>query len=569
MRFALGRTVARFDGDRGVRELELDDGSRLEADLVVVGVGVTPATGFVANAAVNDDGSLDVDDELRVNDHGVWAAGDVARYPEPHVGGRARIEHWRLAEQLGRAAAASMAGQGAPFDGVPGFWTQQFGLRVAYVGVGRGWDATFAVGDVAGGDFTVFFARGDELVAAAGTRDLDLAAFAELMRLGRLPRPGDLRRPRRGRPRAPASGARPAATAPDDATKGDDMTLPTRPLGTSGLEITTVGLGTWAIGGGGWIYGWGPQDDEQSLATMHRAVELGINWFDTAGVYGHGHSEEVCARFLREVPDDRRPLVFTKCGPTWDERDPFKDAPSDLSPANIRRQCDDSLRRLGVERLDLLQFHWPDDGRRGDRRELGRDGAPRRRGQGPGRRREQLRPRPADPLRGHPPRRFAAAGVLADRARHGRRGASLGPRARHRPALLQPHGRRSAHRRLHGRTRARMPQTTGAGASSASPPVAQPRPARRAAPDRRAPRGQRHERRARLAAGLGRRHGDDRRRAATRADRRLDRRGQAAADRRRPERDRRRRADDERRRGAGRATGAGAITTVSMTILLP
>ena len=140
------------------------------------------------------------------------------------------------------------------------------------------------------------------------------------------------------------------------------MTLPTRSLGTSGLEITTVGLGTWAIGGGGWLYGWGPQDDEQSLLTMHRAVELGINWLDTAGVYGHGHSEEVVGRFLREVPDDRRPLVFSKCGPTWDDRDPFKDEPSDLSPANIRRQCDDSLRRLGLERLDLLQFHWPDDG---------------------------------------------------------------------------------------------------------------------------------------------------------------------------------------------------------------
>jgi aryl-alcohol dehydrogenase-like predicted oxidoreductase len=142
---------------------------------------------------------------------------------------------------------------------------------------------------------------------------------------------------------------------------GDDMTLPTRPLGTSGLEITTAGLGTWAIGGGGWLYGWGPQDDDQSLATMRRAVERGITWFDTAGVYGHGHSEEVCGRFLREVSDDVRPLVFTKCGPVWDERTPFKDEPSDLSPGNIRRQCEDSLRRLGVERLDLLQFHWPDD----------------------------------------------------------------------------------------------------------------------------------------------------------------------------------------------------------------
>jgi NADPH-dependent 2,4-dienoyl-CoA reductase/sulfur reductase-like enzyme len=142
---------------------------------------------------LNDDGSLDVDDELRVNGNGVWAAGDVARYPEAHVGGRARIEHWRLAEQLGRAAAASMAGHGRPFAAVPGFWTQQFGLRVAYVGVGRDWDETIVVGDIGRGDFTIVYAHGDQLVAAAGTRDLDLAAFSELMRLGRLPRRAELR----------------------------------------------------------------------------------------------------------------------------------------------------------------------------------------------------------------------------------------------------------------------------------------------------------------------------------------------------------------------------------------
>ncbi len=139
------------------------------------------------------------------------------------------------------------------------------------------------------------------------------------------------------------------------------MTLPTRPLGTSGMEITTLGLGTWAIGGGSWLYGWGPQDDEQSLATMRRAVESGINWFDTAGVYGHGHSEEVCGRFLKEVPDSDRPLVFTKCGPTWNDIDHYREEVSDLAPATVRRQCEDSLRRLGVERIDLLQFHWPDE----------------------------------------------------------------------------------------------------------------------------------------------------------------------------------------------------------------
>jgi aryl-alcohol dehydrogenase-like predicted oxidoreductase len=139
------------------------------------------------------------------------------------------------------------------------------------------------------------------------------------------------------------------------------MTMPKRPLGTSGLEITTVGLGTWAIGGGGWAFGWGSQDDDRSLATMHRAVELGMNWLDTAGEYGHGHSEEVVGRFLRKVAEADRPLVFTKCGPTWDDGDPYRESRSDLSPANIRRQAEDSLRRLGVERIDLLQFHWPDE----------------------------------------------------------------------------------------------------------------------------------------------------------------------------------------------------------------
>ncbi len=187
VRFRLGRTVARLTGAGRVREVELDDGARLGADVVLVGIGVRPLTGFVANAATNQDGSLDVDAELRVNERGVWAAGDVARYPEAHIGDRVRIEHWRLAEQLGRAAAASMAGHGAPFTGVPAFWTQQFGLRLPFVGVAGAWDDTVVLGDLPSGDFTVAFARGGRLTAAAGTRDLDLVAFVELMRTDRLP----------------------------------------------------------------------------------------------------------------------------------------------------------------------------------------------------------------------------------------------------------------------------------------------------------------------------------------------------------------------------------------------
>src|SRR5919206_4376123 len=139
------------------------------------------------------------------------------------------------------------------------------------------------------------------------------------------------------------------------------MTLPTRPLGSSGLEITTVGFGAWAIGGGGWYSGWGPQDDEVSIAAMRHAVERGINWIDTAAVYGLGHSEEVVGRLLRELTPAERPLVFTKCGLVWDERDRMAEARRILKPESIRREAEASLRRLGVERIDLYQFHWPDD----------------------------------------------------------------------------------------------------------------------------------------------------------------------------------------------------------------
>ena len=140
----------------------------------------------------------------------------------------------------------------------------------------------------------------------------------------------------------------------------NSVALRTRFLGSSGVEITTVGFGAWAIGGGGWAYGWGPQDDNASLATMRRAVALGINWIDTAAVYGLGHSEEVVGRLLRGLPASDRPLVFTKCGLVWDPKNRMADPVRALTPAVIRSQCEASLRRLGVQRIDLYQFHWPD-----------------------------------------------------------------------------------------------------------------------------------------------------------------------------------------------------------------
>jgi aryl-alcohol dehydrogenase-like predicted oxidoreductase len=142
---------------------------------------------------------------------------------------------------------------------------------------------------------------------------------------------------------------------------GIKMSLPERPLGSSRIKITTVGFGAWAIGGGGWAYGWGPQDDALSIATMRHALDLGITWIDTAAVYGLGHSEEVVGRLLHDVPASTRPMVFTKCGLVWDEHNPMAPPRRVLRPESIRKECDASLRRLGVERIDLYQFHWPDE----------------------------------------------------------------------------------------------------------------------------------------------------------------------------------------------------------------
>ena len=135
------------------------------------------------------------------------------------------------------------------------------------------------------------------------------------------------------------------------------MTLPTAPLGTSGLDITRVGFGAWAVGGGGWKFGWGSQEDDDSVAAIRTAVEHGINWVDTAPVYGLGRSEEVVGRALRDLPERDRPYVFTKCGLTWNGPDDGQH--NVMAPDSVRREVEDSLRRLGVERIDVYQVHWP------------------------------------------------------------------------------------------------------------------------------------------------------------------------------------------------------------------
>ena len=133
--------------------------------------------------------------------------------------------------------------------------------------------------------------------------------------------------------------------------------MQTRILGNSDLKITPVGYGAWAIGGSGWQFAWGSQDDNDSIAAIHRALELGVNWIDTAAVYGLGHSEEVVARALKSWSGSR-PYVFTKCGLRWDERGQVQKF---LARDSIRREAEDSLRRLGVEVIDLYQIHWPPD----------------------------------------------------------------------------------------------------------------------------------------------------------------------------------------------------------------
>jgi aryl-alcohol dehydrogenase-like predicted oxidoreductase len=138
-------------------------------------------------------------------------------------------------------------------------------------------------------------------------------------------------------------------------------TLPTRRLGNTDLHLTRVGFGAWAAGGGGWAFGWGPQDDAESIASIRHAIERGINWIDTAAVYGLGHSEEVVRQALDAIPSGSRPYVFTKCGLVWDERNPEAAPRRVLRPQSIRSECEASLRRLGVDQIDLYQFHWPDE----------------------------------------------------------------------------------------------------------------------------------------------------------------------------------------------------------------
>jgi aryl-alcohol dehydrogenase-like predicted oxidoreductase len=131
--------------------------------------------------------------------------------------------------------------------------------------------------------------------------------------------------------------------------------MQTRNLGKSDLKITSIGVGAWAMGGGDWAFSWGRQEDEQSIAAIHAALDAGVNWIDTAAIYGLGHSEEVVGKAIAGLA--HRPYIFTKCGLVWNEK---HEIGRSLNAASVRRELEASLRRLGIDVVDLYQIHWPD-----------------------------------------------------------------------------------------------------------------------------------------------------------------------------------------------------------------
>jgi aryl-alcohol dehydrogenase-like predicted oxidoreductase len=141
---------------------------------------------------------------------------------------------------------------------------------------------------------------------------------------------------------------------PGQALCGSLKMMKSQQLGQSDLTITRIGIGAWAIGGGRWEFAWGSQDDEQSIAAIRAGLDLGINWIDTAAVYGLGHSEVIVGRAVRGLP--RRPYIFTKCSLVWDESGNIS---HNLQAASIRRECEASLKRLGMDAIELYQIHWP------------------------------------------------------------------------------------------------------------------------------------------------------------------------------------------------------------------
>ena len=187
IRFKLGSIVYRFEGSHNVEAVVLDNGERIETDMVVVGVGVRPVTHFLEGVELDEDGAVVVDSKMCAGD-GLYAAGDIVNFVDRRTKRRARIEHWRTAQQHGRIAARNMVGHDSVFDGVPFFWTRQFDIALLYVGRATSWDKIIYRGDVSSQDFLAFYVKHGRVLAVAGmNRDREMAAAEELMRLGRMP----------------------------------------------------------------------------------------------------------------------------------------------------------------------------------------------------------------------------------------------------------------------------------------------------------------------------------------------------------------------------------------------
>lgn len=194
VKFKLGESVAGFVGSKKVTEVILKNGERLDADLIVVGIGVKPVTDFIEGIRLHEDGGVIVDEHLRAAD-AVYAAGDIAYFQSPLTGKHQRIEHWRTAMQQGRVAAHNLAGKQVSYESVPFFWTRQFDAGLLYVGHAQQWDEVIYQGDVPARDFLAFYIKDNRVLAVAGmNRDQEMAAAEELLRLGRMPAVGQLKR---------------------------------------------------------------------------------------------------------------------------------------------------------------------------------------------------------------------------------------------------------------------------------------------------------------------------------------------------------------------------------------
>lgn len=193
--FKLGMSVSGFIGEKKVTSVILGNGEQLDADFVVVGIGVKPATNFLDGIVLHEDGGVVVDEYMRAAD-GVYAAGDIAYFPNPLTGEAVRIEHWRTAMQQGRIAAHNMGGKKTANEGVPFFWTRQFDVGLLYVGHAKRWDQILYRGTVASRDFLAFYIDDGRVLAAAGmNQDQEMAAIEELMRLNQMPEPDQLTDP--------------------------------------------------------------------------------------------------------------------------------------------------------------------------------------------------------------------------------------------------------------------------------------------------------------------------------------------------------------------------------------